>query len=85
MTLVVCKKCNFTSFGISKAEAEKEILTFNAYFDTLSKEEQDLYYKGQKSSLKDYACMYCGGTEFAPGNIAPNGSTLSPVVYEEEK
>lgn len=84
MTTVVCKHCNWTSFGISKAQAEQEVASFNAYFDTLPKDKQDLYYGGKKSSLDIYKCMVCGGKEFTPGNSAPNGSTISPVIYEVE-
>lgn len=85
MNTVVCLKCNRTSFAVTKEFAEAEVKQFNEYFDTLGAEKQELYYGGRKSSTANYVCIYCGGSKFKPGNTAPDGSTLNPVIYEEVK
>jgi len=79
--LVICTKCNRTHMGVSRKYAVKEVESFNAYFDTLTKEKQDDYYGGKKSSLDNYKC-YCGNTSFKPGSTAPEGCTIGPVIYE---
>lgn len=80
---VVCNVCNWTSFAVSKAHAAAEVKSFNAYFATLTQATQDEYYGGKNSSLARYSCQRCGSESFQPGNTAPEGSTLSPVIYEE--
>jgi hypothetical protein len=84
MKTVVCLKCNRTSFAVTREHAEAEVKRFNEYFDTLDENEQHDYYSGRRSSISNYVCIYCGGSRFKPGNTAPDGSTLNPVIYEEK-
>jgi predicted nucleic-acid-binding Zn-ribbon protein len=80
---VVCNKCNWTSFAVTRAYAEAEVKLFNAQFAMLSQELKDEYYGGKGSSLAEYSCQRCGSESFTPGNTALTGSTISPVIYEE--
>lgn len=82
MITVVCLKCNKTSFAVSKQYAENEIKHFNDYYYSQPKETQDLF--AGPSSVDNYKCIYCNGDQFKPGNTAPDGSTLNPVIYQEE-
>lgn len=84
--LVVCTKCNWTSMAVSKKWATAEVARFNRYYKALSKKKQILYCGGRPLSLKSYRCLGCGATKgFKPGNTCPDGSTINPVIYEEEK
>jgi hypothetical protein len=85
MTTVVCNKCNWTSFAVSREYAEDEVKRFNEYFDTLSPEVQQQCYGGKGSSLSNYRCLVCCGTDFTPGYTARDGSTLNPVIYEPKE
>jgi len=84
MISVVCDWCGWTHMGISREHAEREVKSFNEFFDTLPKEKQDQYYGGHKSTIESYRC-HCGSQNFTPGDTAPDGSTIGPVIYEPEK
>lgn len=85
MKTVICIKCNWTSFAVTLKFAQDEILQFNTYFDSLTPKEQTDYYRGKKSSIDNYTCQRCNGTEFKIGNTAPFGSTINPVIYESSE
>jgi hypothetical protein len=80
---VTCLRCGWVSFAVTKAEAEREIAEFNAYFASLP-EEQKARYTGP-SSLDQYRCIGCEGSEFrqARDGDCPDGVTLNPVVCDE--
>lgn len=80
---VICLRCGWVSFAVTKAEAEREIAEFNAYYASLSDREKASY--GGPSSLDQYRCLRCGGSEFrqARDGDCPNGVTLNPVVCDE--
>lgn len=84
MLSVVCIKCNWTSFAVSQKYAEAEVASFNRYYDSLTKKQQKENYGGRKATVKNYVCLFCGGSKFKPGNTCPDGSTINPVIYEEE-
>lgn len=81
---VVCTKCRWTHFAVTRKYAEDEVARFNAYYDTLTPEQQEQNYGNKKASIDGYERCWCGNTEFVPGNTAPNGSTIGPVIYEGE-
>lgn len=81
---VTCNKCNWVSFAVTRQEAEQQIATFNKYFETLSKQQQQDYYGGKGSSIDNYTCLYCNGSDFRPSQDGdcPDGCTINPVIYE---
>lgn len=82
---VTCTKCGWVHFAVTRAFAEAEVERFNTYFATLTKEEQDLYYSGEGSSIKSYEhCNLCSGKDFRPSqpDDCPDGCTIGPVIYE---
>ena len=80
---VICTKCYWTHFAVTRAYAENQVKEFNEYYNTLSKDQQDSYYGGKASTLGLYErCFCCGHNEFKPGSTAPVGSTIGPVIYE---
>lgn len=85
MKTVVCTKCNWTSFAVTKEYAENEIKKFNDYFYSLTERERIELFGNKPSSIESYKCMFCGGEQFKDGNTARNGSTIGPVIYEEKK
>lgn len=79
---VTCLKCGWVSFAVTKADALKEIEKFNGWYRKQPEDVKARY--GQESSLDQYRCLRCKGTEFRrskPGD-APRGVTLNPVVWE---
>ena len=84
-----CKTCGWVHFAISRADAEKHIDDFNAYFDSLSPEEQMKYYGGKRSNLANYdRCDRCGTpyTDFRasePGDC-PAGCTVGPILDPDD-
>ena len=88
---LICCKCDWVHFGLSKSEIETEIETFNIYYKTLTKEKQDSYYGGKESSIEQYqSCFRCGNTyedfEDASPDKIPEGSTIQPImIYEQDK
>ena len=86
---LICCKCGWVHFGLSKSEIETEVETFNVYYKTLAKEKQDLYYGGKEASIIQYqSCFRCGNTykdfqDAKPSNC-PEGSTIQPIqIYNE--
>lgn len=82
-TSVTCLRCGWVSFAVTRAEAAREIAEFNAYYDSLSDREKARY--GGPSSLDQYTCLQCDGSEFreARDGDCPDGVTLNPVVCDE--
>ena len=85
MRSCTCVKCGWVSMAVTKAFAEHEVAKFNEYFDTLSPIKQQDYYRGRRSSLEDYTCQVCRGTEFRDykEGDCPDGCTISAVVCED--
>lgn len=86
MKIVVCPRDRWQHFAVTREYAEAQIKQFNDWYDQQPPETQRLY--SGKSSLRNYACHVCGGTEFRPfdASIDPElyGSTISPVIYESD-
>jgi len=83
-----CGKCGWVHFSMTREEVEKSVKEFNHYFDSLSKEDQDAYYNGKKSSVDSYQkCFRCGSSyeEAIPCNEgdAPLGSTIQPLMNKD--
>lgn len=85
MTTVVCTKCNWTSFAVTRKHAEDQVKEFNEYFNSLPLEQREQYYGNRPSSVNNYTCLVCNGSSFTPGNTALSGSTLNPVIYEDKE
>jgi hypothetical protein len=83
---VECVYCGWHHFAILTSHAEAEIKMFKAYFDTLTTEEQQSYYGGKPSSIREYThCNSCG----RPASMKPvtktlKGSTIGPIIWESE-
>lgn len=81
-----CNKCGWVHFSVTRHYAETEVQQFNEYFAGLSKEEQDDFYGGTKSSIVSYErCFFCGNvyTDFRKSkeDDCPVGCTLGPIIY----
>lgn len=86
---VTCLKCGWVSFEVSRKYAEDEAARFNAFFDTLTPEQQQDYYGGKKATITFYEhCMLCGGsyTNFRPSRQGdcPDGCTINPILKRTE-
>lgn len=83
-----CNGCGWVAFGVSRDYAQHSVEQFNQYFDGLSKQDQQDFYGGHKSSIKQYEmCIRCGGSyknfrEFQKGDC-PQGVTLNPIIVED--
>ena len=84
---VTCKNCGWVHMGISRKIAEDEIKSFSEYFDTLSPKQQQDYYGGKKSSIKQYEqCFNCGGSyknfRIFKEEDCPEGCTIQTIITE---
>ena len=82
-----CNKCGWVHFAVTREFAENEVKEFNDYFDTLTEEEQQQYYGGRCSTIKQYEhCFFCGNTykDFrdAKEDDCPIGVTLGPIIED---
>ena len=73
--------------GLTREYAQAEVDSFNVYYDTLTPEQQQEYYGGKRSSIKNYErCFHCGQTDgdFRPSkdDDCPRGCTIQPTIYE---
>lgn len=86
LKLVTCNGCGWVHFAVTRAYAENEVKTFNAFYDTLSRQEQLDFYGGRKSRINKYeGCFVCSKNSFRPAeeDDCPTGVTINPVIYEE--
>lgn len=51
---VVCLKCNWTHFAVSREFAEKAVKEFNDYFMTLTPEMREQNYGNKGASMNQY-------------------------------
>ena len=86
----VCGRCGWHHFGVSIEYAEAEIAKFNAFYDTLTPQDQKDWYGGKKSSLSNYdSCMRCGNSylnfhDELPQDEIGDGHTISPIIMESK-
>lgn len=80
---VVCKRCRWTHFAVTRQHALEQVVKFNEHYYSLEPEEQ-VNFAGPVTMGEYESCYRCDGTEFEPGNTAPTGSTIGPIIYEEE-
>jgi hypothetical protein len=88
---VVCNKCDYVAFEVTREYAEDEVTRFNEYFDSLTKDQQDDYYNGNKASIVFYEhCFNCNNrhSDFREAtdkdHERANGHTLQPVINRNE-
>jgi hypothetical protein len=84
-----CNKCGWVAFGVTRQFAEDAVKSFNEHYASLSAEQQEDFYGGRGSSIKNYeCCFYCGGpyTNFRNAKLgdAPNGVTLQSIIMEDQ-
>lgn len=90
MKTVTCNKCGWVHFQVSRNHAEAEYKRFNEYYDALSKQEQEDYYGGHGSSIKNYEHCHgiCGGSyknfRDSKEGDCPNGVTMNPIIDRDE-
>lgn len=88
MNIVVCNQCNWCYFEVTRKYAKDSITAFNKYFNSLTKKQQKDYYKGEKSSIKDYERCHCGNKYKNFRDAKPDeysiGSTLNPIITRED-
>lgn len=83
-SIVQCKHCGWQHFAVTRKYAGDEVESFNEYYDTLTIDEQNKYYGGQKSIINNYEnCDRCGKLA---DMVAPTkeliGSTVGPIIWE---
>jgi len=84
--LVVCNKCGWVYFAVSREFANMQVETFNTFFYTLSKEKRKEYYGNSPSHISNFETCYCGNSyknfhEHGKNDIQLNGSTINPILY----
>ena len=87
--LVACCKCGWLHMPYTRERAQREVDNFNAAFDQMPPEHQEMY-GGRRASIDNYiGCLTCGSTDFrrAADDDFPGDSygaiTINPVIYEE--
>ncbi len=83
--LRTCNKCGWVHFAVTRKHAEEQVAEFKVYFDGLPEKQQNEFYGGKPSSIKDYeTCNLCGGshTNFRDAKYGdvPDGCTISPII-----
>ena len=89
---VTCKKCGWIHKAYSREHAQREVDQFNAAYDKMPPEHQEMY--GNHHATIDHyiGCMACGSEEFRPTKMEDwpgyaSGEqyaiTINPVIYEE--
>lgn len=90
---VTCKECGWIHVAYTREHAEREVANFNAAFDKMPPEHQEMYGSRRAASAHYEGCLTCGSTEMRPtiaedwpgyGSDVPCAITLNPVIYEEE-
>lgn len=85
---VTCLKCGWVHMAVSRDYALQQIHAFNEYFKDLTPEQQQDFYGGRKSSMRDYSnCNLCGEayTEMRPfkEGDCPDGVTIGPIIDKD--
>lgn len=86
---VTCNKCGRVHFQVSRDHAIDCVTRFNAYYMTLTPEQQQDFYGGKMSNIKSYEhCMFCNGPyinfrDSVEGDCPP-GCTLSPIIARDQ-
>jgi hypothetical protein len=87
---LICKKCGWVHYGVSREFAQWSVSSFNEMYKNLSKKEKQDYYNNTPASLDTYSkCFSCGAPyiEFraAKRTEIPKGSTIQPILLAEKK
>lgn len=85
-----CNQCGWVHFGVTRDDAESQVVLFNTYFNKLSAEQQNEMYGGKPASIGLYeSCQRCGNSckEFRESKQGdcPDGSTIGPIICEESE
>jgi protein-arginine kinase activator protein McsA len=86
---VICKKCNWVHFEVSRKDAEIQVKEFNVYYKTLTKKEQRNFYGNKKASVDFYEKCHSCGESYKNFRIAkkyevPSGSTIGPIICKKD-
>lgn len=87
MIQIECNKCGWVSFQVSRQFALDEVTSFNKYFATLSKKDQDDHYGGKGATIEFYErCFRCDGNykDFKDSVKDVTGHTINPVIDRNE-
>lgn len=78
-----CKKCGWVYMGVTLAHAEREVASFNEYYDRSDQKTRDMF-GDRKSHIDDYKRCRCGNiyTNFrdAVAGDCPDGCTINPIL-----
>ena len=83
-----CNRCGWVHVSVTRDFAENEVKRFNEYFDTLTEEQQQQWYGGKNSTIKQYEhCFFCGTNytnfrDFEEGDC-PDGVTMQPIIVDK--
>lgn len=82
-----CLNCGWVHFGVSRAYAEIEVASFNAFYNGADAETK-AHYAGPASIAHYEHCFRCGGHwqnfRDAQEGDCPAGCTIQPILYEGE-
>jgi len=85
-TYLVCTKCGWVHFALSRAECEAEIARYNAWH-AAQPDEVRAHCSGPSSMALYDRCELCRGSykNFRPAmnDEVPHGSTIGPLLYED--
>ena len=86
---MTCNNCGWIHFGVTRDFALAEVQSFKVYFNSLSIQDRENYYKNRPTRIEDYeSCHRCGGTyrnfsKSKPGDC-PDGCTIGPIINFNE-
>lgn len=86
---VTCNKCKWVHIEVTRKSAQKEVKKFNKYFDSLTKDKQEEYYRSIKSSIELYeGCFRCGNSYKDFNDTLDKeisvGSTIQPIISRKD-
>jgi ribosomal protein L37E len=82
---VICAKCGWAAFAVSRTEAERQVEEFRAFYEASDEVTRARF--NPPRGLDSYACQQCGGSSFRPeaeDDRIPAGVTLAPVICDHE-
>ena len=87
MTECTCNRCGWVHMAVTRKFAEQQVDEFNVYFDSLSDDDQQKFYRGRCASMSEYErCLFCGQTDQdfreAVDDDCPVGCTIQPTIWE---
>lgn len=85
--MATCNKCGTVAFEVSRKRAERQVKTFNNYFDSLSEKDKE-FFEGKSSKIEQYEHCKCGAhySDFRNTKLEDflKVSTINPIIKRNE-